>query len=137
MSSNNTVKEETHPKSSASDDDFAPTSKSSESSAFADSMTSKPQLTSYQAHAGETTDAGSTAVHSIWPATTIDTSSKEQRDRIIEAIKSVTDKPEEIHNCLLGEILVYAKASMTAAQAASLRYHPDVSAVKNDRGNSN
>ena len=128
MSSCITVKEETHPKSRAFDDDTAPASKSSESSL---------QPAMYQAHAIDKTDAGSTAVHTIWPADTIATSSKQQCDRIIEAIKSVTDKPEEIHNCLLGEVLVFAKAYMTAAQAASLRYHPDVSAVEIDRGNSN
>ena len=135
MSSSNTVREETHPTSHVSDDDSAPNGKSSESSAFADFMPSKPQPATYQAHAGDKTNDGSTAVHTLWPADTIATSSKERRDRIVDAIKSVTDKPEEIHNCLLGEILVFAKASMTAAQAASLRYHPDVSAFISYRGN--
>lgn len=78
-----------------------------------------------------------TAVHFVWPADTVATSSKEQRHRIIEAIKGVTDRPEEIHNCLLGEVLVYAKASMTAAQAAVLRNHPDVGAVTSYLGNLN
>lgn len=100
-------------------------------------MPSEPQPATYQAHAGDKTNAGSTAVHFVWPAETVAASSKEQGDRIIEAIKGVTDRPEEIHNCLLGEVLVYAKASMTAAQAAMLRNHPDVSAVTSYRGNSN
>ena len=133
MSSSNKVEAETHPKSRASDDGSPPTSKSSESLAFADPLPSEPQPATYQAHAGDRTNAGSTAVYSIWPVDSIDTSSKDQRDRIIEAIKGVTDKPEEIHNCLLGEVMVYAKASMTAAQAAMLRNHPDVSAVTSYR----
>lgn len=137
MSSSNTVKEETHPKSRGSDDDSPPISKSSESSAFADSMPSEPQPATYQAHAGDKTNAGSTSVYFVWPVDTVAASSKEQGDRIIEAIKGVTDRPEEIHNCLLGEVLVYAKASMTATQAAMLRNHPDVSAVTSYRGNSN
>lgn len=100
-------------------------------------MPSEPQPATYQAHAGDKTNAGSTAVHFVWPVDTVAASSKEQGDRIVEAIKGVTDRPEEIHNCLLGEVLVYAKASMTATQAAVLRNHPDVSAVTSHRGNSN
>ena len=129
MSSSNTVKEETHLESRAPDDNSPPTSKDSESSAFAASLPSAAQPATHQAHADDKTNAASTAIHFIYPADTITTSTKEQRDRIIEAIRAVTDKPEEIHNCLLGEILVFAKASMTAAQAAMLRNHPDVSAV--------
>ena len=134
MSSSNTVKEETHLESHASDNDSHPTSKDSESSAFVDSLPSVAQPSTYPPHAGDKTNAASTAIHLIYPADTITTSTKEQRDRIIEAIKSVTDKPEEIHHCLLGEVLVFAKASMTAAQAAVLRGHPDVSAVTSYRG---
>ena len=137
MSSTNTVKEEMHLESRASDNDSHPTSKDSESSAFADSLPSAAQPSTHPAHAGDKTNAASTAIHLIYPADTITTSTKEQRDRIIEAIKSVTDKPEEIHNCLLGEVLVFAKASMTAAQAAMLRNHPDVSAVTSYDGDSN
>lgn len=91
-------------------------------------MPSEPQSATHQAQADDKTNAAPTAVHLIYPADLITTSTIEQRDRIIEAIRAVTDKPEEIHNCLVGEILVFAKASMTAEQAAMLRNHPDVSA---------
>lgn len=57
-------------------------------------------------------------------------------DHDSSSTRGVTDRPEEIHNCLLGEILVYAKASMTAAQAAMLQDHPDVSARTSYRWNS-
>ena len=134
MSSSNTVKEETHLESRASNNDSHPTSKDSESSAFADSLPSTAQLSTHPAHAGDKTNAASTAIHLIYPADTITTSTKEQRDRIIEAIKNVTDKPEEIRNCLLGEVLVFTKASMTAAQATMLRNHPDVSTNRSYHG---
>lgn len=65
-------------------------------------------------------------VHFVWPVDTVSTASKEQTKRIIEAIRGITDRPEEIHSCLLGDLLVYAKAYMTAIQASTLETHPDV-----------
>lgn len=54
---------------------------------------------------------------------------KAQRERINEAIKEHTDKPEEIDNCRRGDKLIFAKASLTMAQANLLQNHPDVSAI--------
>ena len=44
------------------------------------------------------------------PAYTVAASSQEQGDRIMEAIKCVAIRPEEIHNCLLGEFSRFAIA---------------------------
>ena len=69
-----------------------------------------------------------------WPVNTFSTTSntnstasKEQQERINEAIESLTGKYDEIHNCRLGEELIFAKASMTADLASILQNHPDVS----------
>ena len=128
MSTSTPVKEERYPAPRNPNTNSPPTSKSFESSTFANSAPSNPQPTTSQAHASDKPNAEATTIYAIWPTDTLDESSKEQGDRIISAIKAITDKPEEIRKCLLGDNLVYAKASMTAAQAAVLQDHPDVSA---------
>lgn len=62
-----------------------------------------------------------------WPVNTFSTTSntnstasKEQRGVINEAIESLTIKYDEIHNCRLGEELMFAKASMIAYQVSIL-----------------
>ena len=65
MSSSNVVKEETHLKLRASNDNPPPISKSFESLAFADFIPSKPQRATYQAHVGDKMNAGSTVARFI------------------------------------------------------------------------
>jgi len=129
MSSSSTVTGKAHEKAFEHDPGSSSTSKGSEHLAFGDLKPAEIRLAEHQTSSENTANDGRTAIYFVWPVDSVPTASKEPGERIIEAIKDFTDRPEEIHNCLLSDVLVFAKASMTAVQANMLQDHPDVSAV--------